>query len=90
MLTPEAKDEVKGGLFLDVIIAKGPPILELFAGENEPLLLRRNPLLILDLRLDILDCVIGVDVESNGFASERFHKDLHVGTSPQTKHQMEG
>ena len=43
--------------FLDVVVAQSTAILELFAGENQTLLIWRNSLLILDLGLDILDSV---------------------------------
>ena len=36
------KDEVEGRLLLDVVIAQGTTILELFAGEDEALLIWRN------------------------------------------------
>ena len=34
---------MKGTLLLDVVIRKGSPILELLPGEDETLLVRRNP-----------------------------------------------
>jgi hypothetical protein len=33
---------MKGGLLLDVIVTQGAPILELLAGEDETLLIRRD------------------------------------------------
>ena len=38
----ETEDKVEGGLLLDVVIRKGTPVLELLAGKNEALLVRRN------------------------------------------------
>ena len=48
---------MKRTLFLDVIVRQGPSILQLLSGENQSLLVRRNSLLVLDLRLDIVDRV---------------------------------
>lgn len=36
------KDEVEGRLLLDIVIAQGTTVLELFAGEDETLLIWRN------------------------------------------------
>ena len=38
---------MEGGLLLDVVVAEGPPILELLPGEDEPLLVRRDAVLVL-------------------------------------------
>ena len=43
----EPQDEVEGALLLDVVVGEGSPILKLFSSEDKPLLVRRNPLLIL-------------------------------------------
>ena len=44
-----------------------PAILELLAGEDQPLLVRRDALLVLDLCLHILDCVGRLDLETEPF-----------------------
>ena len=49
---------------------------------NTPLLIATNkgadaPLLVLDLGLDIVDGVAGLDLESDGLASKSLHEDLH-------------
>ena len=44
----KSEDEVESGLFLDVVVAKGPPVLELLPGEDESLLVRGDALLVLD------------------------------------------
>ena len=43
----EPQDEVEGALLLDVVVGEGSPVLKLFSSEDKPLLVRRNPLLIL-------------------------------------------
>ena len=53
----QAENQVKGGLLLDVVVGQRAPILKLFAGEDESLLVRGNPLLVLDLLLDALNRV---------------------------------
>ena len=35
-------------LLLDVVVAESPPVLELLAGKDEPLLVRRDAFLILN------------------------------------------
>jgi hypothetical protein len=61
---------MKGGLLLDVIVAEGATIFELFAREDETLLIRRDALLVLDLSLYVVDRVRGLDLEGDGFAGE--------------------
>merc|ERR1719308_544874 len=53
--TPEPEHKVEGGLLLDVVVGQGPAILQLLAGEDQPLLVRGDSLLVLDLSLDIFD-----------------------------------
>ena len=38
----EMEDKVEGELLRDVVIRKGTPVLKLFAGEDEALLVRGN------------------------------------------------
>ena len=44
-------------LFLDIVIGEGTAFLQLLPGEDEPLLVQRNPLLILNLGLHVIDGV---------------------------------
>ena len=44
-----------------------PAILELLAGEDQPLLVRRDAFLVLDLCLHILDCVGRLDLGTEPF-----------------------
>jgi hypothetical protein len=39
------------------VVAQRPAVLELLAGEDEALLVRWDTLLVLDLRLDVVDCI---------------------------------
>jgi len=48
---------MKGRLLLDIIVREGTTIFELFTGENQTLLVWRNPLFLLDFALHIIDGV---------------------------------
>ena len=71
---------MKSGLLLDIIIRQGPAILQLFASEDQSLLIWRNTLLILDLSLHVLNGVAGLDLQGDGLTSQSFHKNLHFDT----------
>merc|ERR1719347_418847 len=86
--TTETKDQVKGGLLLDVVIREGPSILKLLASKDETLLIRRDAFFVLNLGLDILNGVRWFNLQSNGFTSEGLDKDLH--TTSETEDQVKG
>merc|ERR1712025_1125433 len=86
--TAQTKHQVKGRFLLDVVVRKGATILQLLASENQALLIRGNAFLVLNFRLDILNGVRRLDVESDGFPSQRFDENLH--TTAQTEHQVKG
>ena len=54
---------VERRLLLDVVVSERATVLELLAGEDQALLVRRNALLVLDLRLDVLDGVVALNFE---------------------------
>ena len=68
--------QVDRRLLLDVVVRERAAVLELPAGKDQPLLVRGDGLLILDLVLDVLDRVRGLDVQSDGLARKRFDKYL--------------
>jgi hypothetical protein len=68
---------VKRRLFLDIVVGQRSSILELFASENQALLIRGNALLVLDLRLDVIDSVTGLYIECDGLTREGFDEYLH-------------
>merc|ERR1712029_347629 len=76
-----------GGLLLDVIIGKGPTVFGLLSGKDETLLFRRNSFFVLDLRLDVLDGVIWLDVQGDRLSREGLDEDLH-GTTAKAKDKM--
>ena len=49
------------GRFLDVVVDQRTTVFELLSSKNQPLLVRRDPFLVLDLRLHIVDCVHRAD-----------------------------
>jgi hypothetical protein len=79
--TAETEDKMEGGLLLDIVVRKGTAVLELLAGKDETLLIWRNAFLILDLGLDVVNGVAGLDLEGDGLAGEGLYKDLHGGES---------
>lgn len=48
----QTEHQVQRALLLDVVVTQRAPVLELLAGKNETLLVRRDTLLVLDLGLD--------------------------------------
>ena len=65
-------------LLRDVVASQGPAVLELQAHEVQPLLVRRDTLLVLDLGLDVLDRVAALDLQRGGRAGLRLDVNLHV------------
>ena len=66
--TSESEDQVEGGLLLDVVVGEGSAVLELLSSEDESLLIGRDTFLVLDLGLDVLDGVRGLNVQSDSFS----------------------
>jgi hypothetical protein len=91
--TTETEDQVKSRLLLDVVVGKSTAVLELLAGEDQALLVRGNALLVcdllamnerrrtaehtLDLGLDIVDGVRGLDLKRDGLSGKCLDEDLH-------------
>merc|ERR1719150_1333341 len=60
-------------------------IFQLFSSKDETLLIWGNSFLVLDLGLDILNGVRGLNLKSDGLASESLDKDLHASAKSQDK-----
>merc|ERR1719461_715149 len=58
-------------LLLDVVVAQRAAIFKLLAGKDQPLLIRRDALFVLNLSLNI---------KGDGLSGQRFHEDLHGTT----------
>ena len=84
--TSQAQHQVKCGFLLDVVVGKRPSVLQLLASEDQALLVRRDAFLVLDLSLDIIDGVAGLNIQSNRLARQGLHEDLHA--TSQAQHQV--
>ena len=87
--SPESEDEVNSGFLLDVVVSHGAGAIKLLAREDETLLVGGDALSSVDLSLHTLDGVGGLDVNSNGLASQRLNEHLH-GTTAQAEHEVQG
>ncbi|KGL80711.1 hypothetical protein N309_08799, partial [Tinamus guttatus] len=86
--TSQTQHQVQGGFLLDVVVGQGASIFQLLASKDQPLLIRGDALLVLDLGLHILNGVTGFNLQGDGLASQGLHKDLHP--TSQTQHQVQG
>merc|ERR1712079_502433 len=84
----QPQNQVKGGLLLDVVVRKGPAVLQLLSSKDQPLLVWGDALLVPDLGLDILNGVRRLHLQGDGLPGQRLDEDLH--TSSQSEHKMEG
>ena len=73
----QAKNQMKSGLLLDIVIRESAAVFELLSSENQTLLIRRNSFLILNLYLDVVNGVTGLDIERDGLARQSLDEDLH-------------
>jgi hypothetical protein len=53
---------VESRLLLDVVVRERTAVLKLLTSEDQALLVRRDTLLVLDLALDVVDSVRGLDL----------------------------
>ncbi|KFO90456.1 hypothetical protein N320_08461, partial [Buceros rhinoceros silvestris] len=86
--TSETQHQVQRGLLLNVVVGQSASVFQLLASKDQPLLIRRNAFLVLDLGLHILDGVTGLNFQSDSLASQGLHKDLHA--TSETQHQVQG
>merc|ERR1712176_73537 len=85
--TSKSENQMESGLLLDVVVGEGSAVLKLLSGEDESLLVWRNTFFVLDLGLDVLDGVCGLDIKSDGLTSQSLDEDLH--TTSESKDEME-
>ena len=69
---------MEGRFLLDVVISHRAVILELLPCKDESLLIRRDALLVLNLRLDTGNSVRTLYFNGYSFPGEGFHEDLHL------------
>ena len=65
------------------VIRKGSAVFELLAGEDQALLVGRDAFLVLDLGLDGINCVGGLDFKRDRLAGQGLDKDLHATAQSQ-------
>lgn len=59
---------MKGRLLLNVVVGEGAAVFKLLPRENQTLLVRGDALLVLDLGLDVVNGIAGLDLKSDGLA----------------------
>jgi len=64
----KTEHEMKGTLFLDVVVRESPPIFELLSGKDKTLLIWWNTFLVLNFGLYILDGIRWLDLKSDGLS----------------------
>ena len=87
LTSSQSEDQVEGGLLLDVVVRKGSAVFELFASEDESLLIGWDTFLILDFSLDVINGVRWFHIKGDGLSSEGLNEDLH--SSSESEDQME-
>lgn len=68
--TAQTKHQVQGRLLLNVVVRQSAAVLQLLAGEDQTLLIWGNSLLVLNLGLDVLDGIRGLDIKSDGLSCD--------------------
>jgi hypothetical protein len=66
--TTEAEDKVEGRLLLNIVVRKGAAILKLLSSKDQTLLIWGNTFLVLNLSLDVLDGIRGLNIEGNSLS----------------------
>merc|ERR1711941_136290 len=87
MKSAKAQHQMQSGLFLDVVIRKSTTVLQLFACEDQPLLVRWNAFLVLYFCLHVVNRVAGLDIEGDRLARKSLHEDLNTTTKAQYQMQ---
>ena len=76
--TTKAEDEMECRLLLNVVIRQRATVLKLLASEDETLLVWRNALLVLNLRLHIVDGVRALDLKGDGLAGNCERRSVYA------------
>ena len=69
--------KVQRRLLLDVVVRERLALLQLLPRKDQPLLVGRDALLLLDLCLDRVDRVVRLNLQRDCLARQRLDKDLH-------------
>jgi len=73
----QTENQMKCGFLLNVIIGQCSSIFKLLSSKNEPLLVRGNSLLVLNLRLYIGNGIRRLYIKSNRLPCKCLHENLH-------------
>jgi len=87
--TSKSEDKVKRGFLLNVVVRQSSAVFKLLSCENKALLLRWDAFLVLNLRLDVLDGIVWLNVQRDGLSGQGFDEDLH-GSTAKTKDKVKG
>ena len=71
---------MKCGLLLDVVVGQRAVVLQLLAGEDDAHVNDWDALLLLDLGLQVVDGVRGLDLQGDGLVVESLREELHATT----------
>jgi hypothetical protein len=74
----QTKDQMQGRLLLNVVVRQSSSIFQLLSSKNQSLLIRGNSFLVLNLGLDIVNRITGLDIERDGLSRQGLDKDLHL------------
>jgi hypothetical protein len=58
------------------LLPQSSAILQLLSGEDQSLLIRRDALLVLNLLLDIVNRIRGLNLQSDGLTSQGLYENL--------------
>ena len=76
--TSKSQNQVKCRFLLDVVVGQSSAVFQLLTSKNQSLLIWRDTLLVLDLLLDILNCVTTFNFKGDGLTSQSLDENLHV------------
>ena len=81
----KTKYQMESALLLDAVVTDGTAVLKLLTGEDETLLIRRDALLIMNLRLHAIDAVARLHLKGDSLASQSLHENLHSCPNPKSE-----
>jgi hypothetical protein len=84
----KAENQVKSRFLLNVVVGERTAVLELFASKDKTLLVRWNAFFVLNLALDVVDSVAGLDLKSDGLTGDcrgEIHQSEVRWRSPQAE-----
>ncbi|KAI7812714.1 ubiquitin-like protein, partial [Triplophysa rosa] len=77
LTSSETESHVNGVLICYVVVLQHPAGLQLPAVKNEPLLVHRDSFFIVDLTLELIHCLVGINIVGARYALLILDKHLH-------------